>query len=529
MIDWSVSEAVPSESGDGAAGFRPGESRDHDIELARGFISQLPSESDHVVPQLSREEWLSVWTASQGAESEEELIAQMVLLAYRQRRRGLAPPPVGGPAQATPDPIEPSHEVSWTTDPGPRSAWLVDPDPLKSSGAPARSDDLPDPPTTATSVFTLAELPDPPLSLPDLPSAPPDPMPLIPFDFAAPEEYGEPFATAMDPVLPPPPARVRTRRSFRPAPQLRARGAHSKSRRMDDRSRARWLTLSSWARNIGVLLILFAAWQLWGTSITQHHSQSVLASQFSAKVKQAGSQPPSAPKSALIPASAQLPVPAEGTVMAQLQIPKINLTEYVVSGTNASDLAKGPGHYVGTAMPGQAGNVAIAGHRTTHGAPFNRLAELAIGDPIYLTTLSGQKMTYIVSATPVPVSPSDVTVLNNFGDNRITLTTCNPEYSAAQRLIVVAAYKPPGASQPEAIVKGGGSPYRLAAVSMGWNWPLLPLVFVECGALVLLGLGFRRLTDYFGRGLRWLILVPIWLALVLALFEALTEFLPAAV
>jgi len=278
-----------------------------------------------------------------------------------------------------------------------------------------------------------------------------------------------------------------------------------------------------------VLLILFAAWQLWGTSITQHHSQSVLASEFSAKVKKAAALPASAPTSALQPATAQLPDPAEGSVMAQLQIPKINLAEYVVSGTNASDLAKGPGHYAGTAMPGQAGNVAIAGHRTTHGAPFNRLAELAIGDPIYLTTLSGQKLTYIVSATPVPVSPSDVTVLNNFGDNRITLTTCNPEYSARQRLIVVAAYKPPGAVQPEKTAKGGGSPYRLASVAMGWNWSLLPLVLVEAGALVLLGLGCRRLTSHFGRGVRWLILGPIWIALVLALFEALTEFLPAAV
>ena len=82
--------------------------------------------------------------------------------------------------------------------------------------------------------------------------------------------------------------------------------------------------------------------------------------------------------------------------MAELQIPKISLQQFVVSGTNEDDLAKGPGHYLGTAMPGQAGNVAIAGHRTTHGAPFNRLAELAIGDPIYLTAANGERLTYIV-------------------------------------------------------------------------------------------------------------------------------------
>ena len=93
--------------------------------------------------------------------------------------------------------------------------------------------------------------------------------------------------------------------------------------------------------------------------------------------------------------------------------------------------------------------MAIAGHRTTHGAPFNRLAELAVGDPVDLTTSSGHRLTYIVSAAPVAVSPKDVTVLNDFRDDRLTLTTCNPEYSAIQRLIVVAADLPPGATHPE--------------------------------------------------------------------------------
>ena len=95
-------------------------------------------------------------------------------------------------------------------------------------------------------------------------------------------------------------------------------------------------------------------------------------------------------------------------------------------------------------MPGQAGNVAVAGHRTTHGAPFNRCcAELAVGDP---STSRPRR----ANVSPTPSRPSgagiagDVTVLNNFGDDRLTLTTCNPEFSAAQRLIVVAAFLPPG-------------------------------------------------------------------------------------
>jgi LPXTG-site transpeptidase (sortase) family protein len=274
------------------------------------------------------------------------------------------------------------------------------------------------------------------------------------------------------------------------------------------------------------LLILFAAWQLWGTAITQHHSQSALQKQFEAKVAQAKPTP----GFTLSPGTTQLTDPPEGTVMGQLQIPKIGLTEYVVSGTNTNDLNLGPGHYLHTAQPGQAGNVAIAGHRTTHGAPFNRLAELAPGDPIYLTTTTGHRLTYVVAAPPSPVSPTDVAVLNDFGDNRLTLTTCNPEFSARQRLIVVGAYQPPGAAHPERIVKGAGTPYHLApAASSGWSLSLVPLVLTELALLVALGLFNRRLARTYGRLGRWLILIPVWAALVLALFETLTNFLPSAI
>ena len=311
---------------------------------------------------------------------------------------------------------------------------------------------------------------------------------------------------------------------------VRRTSKHSRSKSRldsaDGHRRERWLTIASWIRNIGAIILLFVAWQLWGTAITQHQSQDALKSQFGAKVHH--SVKPAAFR--LIPTTARLTDPPNGTVMAQLQIPKIGLNQFVVSGTDEGDLAKGPGHYLGTAQPGQAGNVAIAGHRTTHGAPFNRLAELAIGDSIYLTTSSGQRLTYVVSAAPVAVSPKDVTVLNNFGDDRITLTTCNPEYSAVQRLIVVGAYLPPGVSHPERLAKGTGDPYALApSDASGWNTNLLPLVFLEVGALVALGLLYRQLSKAFGREGRWIILVPVWLALLLALFETLTNFLPTAV
>jgi LPXTG-site transpeptidase (sortase) family protein len=297
---------------------------------------------------------------------------------------------------------------------------------------------------------------------------------------------------------------------------------------LDDARRERWLTFSSWILHTGVILLLFVAWQLWGTAIAQYHDQSALKNQFTAKVHHVSVKLP--PGFTLTPATVRIADPLEGTVMAQLQIPKISLNQYVVSGTNEGDLAKGPGHYLDTAMPGQAGNVAIAGHRTTHGAPFNRLAELAVGDPIYLTTTSGQRLTYIVSATPVAVSPTDVTVLNNFGDNRVTLTTCNPEFSARQRLIVVAAYLPPGARQPIAIATGTGTPYRVGpTATSGWNMKLVPLVALELAAVFALGLAYRRLSRVYGREGRFIILVPIWIGVLFALFETLTSFLPASV
>jgi LPXTG-site transpeptidase (sortase) family protein len=313
-------------------------------------------------------------------------------------------------------------------------------------------------------------------------------------------------------------------------PQAAPSRVHPRSRKsvMDERHRQRWLTVASWVRNVGAIILLFVAWQLWGTGITQHHSQEALKSQFEAKVDHKTIKP--APGFTLIPSDTRIADPPEGMVMAHLQIPKIALDQFVVSGTAESDLAKGPGHYLGTAMPGQAGNVAIAGHRTTHGAPFNRLAELSIGDPIYLTAANGEELTYVVSAAPVAVSPRDVTVLNNFGDDRLTLTTCNPEYSAVQRLIVVAAYLPPGTSHPAPIAKGAGKPYVLAGSAFsGWNTSLLPWVLIALGALIALGLLYRRLANAFGREGRWLILMPVWLALLLALFESLTNFFPAAV
>jgi sortase A len=113
-------------------------------------------------------------------------------------------------------------------------------------------------------------------------------------------------------------------------------------------------------------------------------------------------------------------------------------------------------------MPGQPGNAAIAGHRTTYGAPFFNLNELASGDHIFVTTAQGP-FEYRVRETKV-VHPSEVSVLDPTKDNRLTLTTCNPRFSASERLVVVAdllgtaAPAPPPSAVPEQPTTGVTTP-----------------------------------------------------------------------
>jgi sortase A len=291
----------------------------------------------------------------------------------------------------------------------------------------------------------------------------------------------------------------------------------------------------AWVRNAGVALILFAVWQVWGTSLSQHQAQDSLHQQFAAHVqetplKSTTSTTPVGPT--LVAAAVRLPEPAEGSAVAHLRIPAIGVDQYVVEGTAEGDLQKGPGHYIGTAMPGQAGNVAIAGHRTTYGAPFNNLNELAPGDAIDLTTLSGENLDYVVTQPPVPVAPSDVKILNSFGDNRLTLTTCNPRYSATQRLVVVALLREPAGAgvqtSPTPAAQARAKPRPVpSGGSVGWNLTYLPGVLAVLVFIVLLGLANRRAATYYGRRGRWLILVPIWLAATYVLFGLLSNLVPA--
>ncbi|HEV7888660.1 MAG TPA: class E sortase, partial [Acidimicrobiales bacterium] len=196
----------------------------------------------------------------------------------------------------------------------------------------------------------------------------------------------------------------------------------------------------------GTLILLFVAYQLWGTGIAEARSQHDLKKSFqqlvpSTTVTTAGGQPgPST--STTVPVGP--PPPPTGAAVAIIRIPRIGVDKAVVQGVALSDLKKGPGHYPTTPMPGQAGNAAIAGHRTTYGAPFSRIDELVPGDQITVTTLHGTWTYVVVGAAQDPssghfvVKPQDVWVLDDFGDNRLTLTACHPKFSADQRIVVVA-------------------------------------------------------------------------------------------
>jgi len=131
-----------------------------------------------------------------------------------------------------------------------------------------------------------------------------------------------------------------------------------------------------------------------------------------------------------------------------------------------------------------------------------------------------------VSGTPQAVSPNDVAVLNYFGDNRITLTTCTPEFSAAQRLIVVGQLKQPVATPHTTLATKHVSYHIVNSATATWDWSLLPAVGVELCLLLLLGLSYRRFGFWLGRTGKWFILVPVWAAGLYLLFASLTSFLP---
>lgn len=188
----------------------------------------------------------------------------------------------------------------------------------------------------------------------------------------------------------------------------------SRVRRLRRRAALKWSSLS--LIGAGLALFGYVGYQLWGTGIYTARAQSHLR----AEIERHG-----------FPTR---PIP--GGAVGFIRIPRISLNVAFVQGNRPDDLAKGPGHYPGTPLPGRAGNVVIAGHRTTHLAPFWSLDALRRGDRIVLQTRRGTFL-YGVRWTRV-VAPDAWWVARPTGRPSLTLTTCEPRFSPRHRLVVRA-------------------------------------------------------------------------------------------
>jgi sortase A len=186
----------------------------------------------------------------------------------------------------------------------------------------------------------------------------------------------------------------------------------------------------------GVVILLFVAYELWFTGFETARDQHELTNAIEDLWRHgAGSYDE--------PADLLKPIPI-GSGVAVLRIPRFgrDWAKVVVEGVEVRDLKRGPGHYPGTALPGQVGNFVVSGHRTTYGAPFNRVDELKAGDAIVVETRDTW-YTYRVTSTEI-VKPTAIEVTypvpHEAGAKAtaatITLTSCNPKYSARTRIIV---------------------------------------------------------------------------------------------
>lgn len=228
---------------------------------------------------------------------------------------------------------------------------------------------------------------------------------------------------------------------------------------------------------IGLLMFGFVAYQLWGTGIEYARAQDEAGRELEELMARASTTAQATSPSSTDPATTQsattepaitsasttattttAPPPTTSTVppttipvfdiaslgiissegFARLEIPRIGLDATVVAGVERNDLNKGPGHFPQTPMPGQLGNSAIAGHRTTYGAPFFDIDEIEPGDELIVTTPYG-RFVYVATETVI-VDPSEWEVIATTDPMvaRLTLISCHPAYSVSQRIVVHA-------------------------------------------------------------------------------------------
>jgi len=216
----------------------------------------------------------------------------------------------------------------------------------------------------------------------------------------------------------------------------------------------------------GVLTLLFVVWQLYWTDLTSGRAQAATVSSLEQQWEATATPAPTATQSA--PTVDVDQTPPTGDAFAIVYVPRFG-SDYavpVVEGTGTAELKEGIGHYADSAMPGEVGNFAIAGHRVTYGKPFNLIADLQDGDAVVVAT-ADQWFTYRVRSHEI-VSPQQVSVIAPVPDEPgetptqawLTMTACHPMHSAKQRYIVHASLE-------SVQDRSAGPPASLAAVGQG--------------------------------------------------------------
>ncbi|MGH8873892.1 MAG: class E sortase [Acidimicrobiia bacterium] len=210
---------------------------------------------------------------------------------------------------------------------------------------------------------------------------------------------------------------------------------------------AGWMMV--WA---GGLVLAFLAYQLFGTDLLNARAQDRAEARLEERFEEVRAELPPVASTAPTPTTPTAPAttsstlpevelyeePAapEGEPFGMIRIPEIGLADVLFAGVDRETLKKGPGHMPWTPLPGQPGNAVISGHRTTYGQPFFSLDELEPGDEIIVETALGEHV-YAVRQTII-VLPHDVWVTDPRAGAWLTLTTCHPRFSAAERMIVFA-------------------------------------------------------------------------------------------
>ena len=240
----------------------------------------------------------------------------------------------------------------------------------------------------------------------------------------------------------------------------------------------------------GLVVLGFVPYALFVTRVAAENAQSTLREYLPVVSGATPSPSPGRERLARLRTPPVLPWPAivpAGTAIASLTIPAAGVTnDAVVQGTGELQLESGPGHYPSSPLPGQPGNVSIAGHRTTWLRPFYNLQAATPGSVITLRV--GEVIYHYRVTSLFTVVPTDVRVIAPIPGWWLTLTTCNPRYSAAQRLVVraklvssylvEAASTPPSTRpQPPLVVRITWAPQPLPGVPPG-----LLAVWLLCAA-----------------------------------------------